>query len=197
MRTLTLALLLGLPAVYAQEHGKEAAHAESGSAGHHEDNTTMWKWANFAILAGLLGYGIAKAAGPFFRGRSAEIQKALVEARELKERADARAAEIDRRLANLAAEIETLKAEARQEMAAESERIQAETARLLAKIEQQARREIESAEKLALKELRTHAAGLAIELAGAKIRARITGPAEVRLAEQFITRLDRSTESLN
>jgi F0F1-type ATP synthase membrane subunit b/b' len=158
--------------VFAQEHAAPAHGAEGGE--HHEDNTTMWKWANFAILAALMGYGISKAAGPFFQGRSEQIRKALVEARMLKEEADARAAEIDRKLASLSADIEALKAEARAEMAAESERVQA-----------------------AIKELRAHAAELALDMARRKIASRLTVPAQERLVDQFLARLEKSPESLN
>jgi F-type H+-transporting ATPase subunit b len=174
-----------------------ALFGASEGDGHHDDNSTLWKTANFVILVGLLGYGISKAAGPFFNGRTEEIQRALVESRKLKEDADGRAAEIDAKLANLATEIENLKAEARQEMAAEGERVKAETARMLAKIKQQARQEIESAEKQAIKELRAHAAELAVDLARQKIQSRMTPASEGILADQFIARLAKSQESPN
>ena len=34
----------------------------------------IWQWANFAILAALLGYGIAKTLPAIFRDRTSEIQ---------------------------------------------------------------------------------------------------------------------------
>ncbi len=44
----------------------------------------MWKWANFAILAIALGYAIGKYAPGMFRTRTAEIQKGIAEAQQVK-----------------------------------------------------------------------------------------------------------------
>ena len=62
----------------AQEHGKEE-HAASG-----HQNLDGWKWANFGLLAGALGYFIAKNSGPFFASRSQEIQKGITAAEKLR-----------------------------------------------------------------------------------------------------------------
>src|ERR1039458_9167825 len=68
----------------------------------------VWKWANFVVLAGALGYLIGKKGGPFFAARSVKIRKDIVEAGEVRKEAETRAAEVDRRLANLEAEIAAL-----------------------------------------------------------------------------------------
>jgi F0F1-type ATP synthase membrane subunit b/b' len=146
MRGLVLTLALCSPIVLAQEHGAEAK-AEHGEAkgehgAGHDNSTAMWKWANFAILAGLLGYAIAKNAGPFFRGRTTEVQSALVEARKLKEEADARASAIEKAAANLGADIETM-GPRRTRKCKEMQRVQVETDRLLTKVRYHARQEIE------------------------------------------------------
>jgi F-type H+-transporting ATPase subunit b len=191
---LALALLLCASAAVAQQHGNEAKH--SGESGH-QDSTTLWKWANFTILAGLLGYGISKAAGPFFAARTGQIQKSLVEARKLRQEAEARAAEIDRRMAGLASDIEALKAEAHREMAAESARVQAETERMLARTREQAEQEIEAAGQQAIAELKAHAAGLALDLARPKIDARMSPATQDRLVDQFVQRLGKPSGSAN
>jgi F-type H+-transporting ATPase subunit b len=201
MRGLVLTLALCSPIAFAQEHRAEAKEEHGEAKGEHDaghDNSTaMWKWANFAILAGLLGYAIAKNAGPFFRGRTSEIQSALLEARKLKEDADTRASAIEQRLANLGADLAAMKAEGHQEMEAEMQRVQAETDRLLTKIRNQARQEIESAEKQAIAELRAHASELALELAEQKIRARMTASAQAQLVDQFLRRIEPSKGPVN
>ena len=197
MRTIVLALALSAPFALAQEHGGEATHKAEGEdhGGGHGDPLTMWKWANFAILVALAGYGISKAAGPFFQGRNEQIQHALVEAMKVRTEAEARASAIEARMANLSGEIEALRSEAHQEMAAESERVKAETARLVAKLEQHAQQEIESTVKHARKELRAYAAELALELAARKIEARMTPAAQDKLVDSFVGRLGQPGSS--
>ena len=190
MRKLILVPALFVTLAIAQDHGGAKAEHEGGG-GHAPSSVQTWKWANFAILAGLIGYGISKAAGPFFRGRSEEIQKALVDARRMKEDAEARAAGIDARMLNLGAEIESLRTEARREMAAEAERVQQETARLAAKIEANAAQELTSITRHAIRELRAHAAGLALQLAEQKVRSRMTPGAQDLLVDTFASRLGR------
>ena len=145
----------------------------------------------------MLGWAIARNAGPFFSARTAQIQSALVDARKLKESAEERASEIDRRMANLGTEIDAMKTEARHEMQAETARIQAETDKLLAKIRQHARQEIAAAEKQAVAELRSHATELALGLAAQKVRSRMTPAGQDTLIDQFLRRLEHPRESKN
>ena len=113
-------------------------------------NEIWWKWANFAVLAGGLGYLIGKNAGPFFRSRTEEIQKGIRDAAEVRAEAEARAAAIESKIGNLSGEIERiLKATSKAEIAAEGARIQAETQAQIAKIQAQAEMEIASATKQA------------------------------------------------
>src|SRR5689334_12413451 len=100
----------------AQESGARTEEAR-------EQRVVFWKWINFAILAGGLGYLIAKKAPAFFNARSEEIQRAIKEATGLKVEADFRASEIDRRMATLSSEIQKMREEAKAEMERESLRI--------------------------------------------------------------------------
>ena len=103
---LGIALLAGT-LVFAQEHpvanepaGDATGHAQQGAKhgeAHAEGEAPMpneiwWKWANFALLAGGLGYLISKHAGPFFRSRTEEIQKGIQDAAKVRAEAEARAA---------------------------------------------------------------------------------------------------------
>lgn len=83
----------------------------------------MWKWINFSFLAAAIVYVIARHAPPFFRQRTIDIQKAIVDAKRIRQEADARAAEVDRKLANIAADIEAMKDRSRREMDAEFSRL--------------------------------------------------------------------------
>jgi F-type H+-transporting ATPase subunit b len=172
------ACLAALPlACLAQEGG------ESGGM-------KAWEWANFIVLAAGLGYVIGKNAGPAFEARSRKIRQEMVEAGEMKEEADARAAAVERRLANLEAEIAALRAEARQEEQAEVSRYGQQTTAEIAKIQARAGQEIAAAGKAARMELKRHAARLALDLAEAKLRARMTPETEDALLGGFVRNLD-------
>jgi F-type H+-transporting ATPase subunit b len=177
------------PGGQAETHAEAAAkHGE----GHEEapmPNEIWWKWANFAILAGVLGWLISKHAGPFFRSRSEAIASGIAEATKIRQEAEARAADIERRVNNLTAEIETLRAHSREEIAREGERIRLETEARIRKIQAHAQAEIESAAKHATQELKAWSAQLALQLAERQIRDRMTADKQQRLTDAFIHEL--------
>lgn len=173
----------------AGEHGPAAA--EGGHGEEHGDPLAKWKWINFAILAGAIGYAIVKNAGPFFAGRIAEIQKEITEARAIKAEAEGRAAAIEKRLANLDSELASLRADAKREMDAEGARIQEETRKAAAKAEEQIQLEIAAAAKAAENSLRTEASRLALELAEKKLKARMSPETEGSLVGQFVAGLHK------
>ena len=191
MKRLLICFFMATLLPFAVALGAEDAESHEAS-GEHGNNTTLWKTANFIILAAALGYGISKVGGAFFRSRTAEIQKGITEATKMREEAEVRGAEMDRRMENLGAEIENLRADAKQEMAAEDKRIQAETGQLLARMQANAEREIASAAKHARKELRAYSTELALELARRKIRDRMTPDTAGTLVDTFVEDLARA-----
>jgi F-type H+-transporting ATPase subunit b len=163
----------------AAQHG-EAAH------GGGTDNTTLWKLLNFGLLVLAAGYIIYKKAGGFFAARSSEIRRGLTEAAKVKADAETRYAEMERRLNALGAEVEALRKQAREESAAERARAQAEIERDLKRIQAQAEQEISAAAKSARQRLRTYSAELAVELAAAKIRQRLTPDKDKAIVESMV-----------
>jgi F-type H+-transporting ATPase subunit b len=151
-----------------------------------EDNLQIWKWANFLVLAGALGYLMAKTLPPVFASRTAAITKDMVESQRIRQDADDRAADVERRLAAIETEIAALRAESREETNAEAGRLAEHTAAEMARIQRQAEREISDAGKTAQKELRRFGAELAIDFAAQKIRARLTPATEDRLVRGFV-----------
>jgi F-type H+-transporting ATPase subunit b len=185
-----VALLAGLIFValpgFAQEHEGSTGKKEESFAEKYE---LELKIANFAILAGLIGYYLGKNAGPFFAGRSAGIRKDLDESLRQSKDAEARAAEVDRRLAHLEADIAALRAEGEKEIQAETERMSRQTAEEIAKIQAHAEQEVVSAGKAARMELRRYSAELAVNLAEQKIRARMTPDTQDALVQGFVRNL--------
>ncbi|MEO7144609.1 MAG: hypothetical protein ABI165_14015 [Bryobacteraceae bacterium] len=181
-RHLTLLIAACALALCAQESSRESPHE------------IYWKWANFALLVGALGYLIAKYAPAFFAVRTEQIRRGIDEAAKLKQEAEARAAAMEQRMANLGAEIEAVRREGHAAIQAESERVQAATAGHLAKIRKQAEQEVVSLTSQARQELKAFAAELAVNLAAERIRARMTEPAQDTLADNFVQDLQKRFE---
>jgi F-type H+-transporting ATPase subunit b len=187
-----LAVLTYAPASIAQETATEKAverASESPAEGEH-GGMEIWKWANFAVLAGALGYLVSKNAGPFFAARSRQIRKDMIEADDLRKQAEARAAEVDRRLANLDAEIAALRAESQRETQSESERLSKYAVAEIGKLQAHAQQEIVSAGKAARLELKRYSAHLAVTLAEQKIRARMGATTQDILIQNFVSKLE-------
>jgi F-type H+-transporting ATPase subunit b len=190
MRRLSLVLLLAAVGVWAQEHGA-AEHGDGGHGGGGIAEVSIWwKWANFALLAGGLGYLIGKNAPAFFASRNEEIRKGLDEGARLQREANERTAAMEARLKNLATEIAEMKAKAKSEIAMEGERIQAETAAAMAKVQEHAASEIASAAKNERAQLKTFAADLALRMAEDKLRGQLNAQSDAGLINGFLKGLN-------
>lgn len=195
MRRLAVGTWVALLVATASLAAEPAAQHGEAAETHAADHTTRWKVANFILLAGGLGYLIRKKGRPFFQARTQQIQQDIAEAARVKAEAEARATAIEERLAGLEAEIEELRRSARQESVAEGERVRARIREDLTKIQAQAEREIASAVRAARQELRRFAAERAIELAGERVRAQMSGEVEDALAAVAIQELGRAGEA--
>jgi F0F1-type ATP synthase membrane subunit b/b' len=193
IRRASLALALGLmlvPLAFSQEKPAGAV-AESGNP------ETPWQWANFVILVAGLAYLIGKSAPAYFRGRTDEIQRALLQAqREIKD-AEAKAADLELRLSGIKTEVDQLRSQARAEMASEAERVRTETERHLKRIQEQTSQEMTLMARAARDELRKYSAGLALDLAEQRIRARITPGIQEGFVDSFVQDLHRLRPELN
>jgi len=196
MKRLALVLMLASLAVLgparAQEKRAEVipGQAEEKTAEGEKPGLAAWKWANFVLLAGILGWAVKKNAGPFFAARTRQIRKAMLEADDLRQQAEIRAADVDRRLANLDAEIAALRAESAREAESEAGRLSQLTAAEIAKIGVHAEQEIASAAKAASLALKRYSAEAAIRLAQDKIQARMTPQIQDALLRDFVRRLE-------
>ena len=193
-RLAILALALGLaltgPALRAQEHeGAEKTAGYEKEESFAERHELELKWANFLILAGLIGYFVGKNAGPFFSARSAGIRKDMEESLRQRQEAETKAADVDRRLANLEKDIAALRAQSQAEGSAEADRMAQQTQAEIAKIQAHAEQEIASAGKSARMALKRYSAELAMGLAEQRVRARMTPATEDDLVQGFVKNL--------
>lgn len=164
-----------------------AAEEEKGEKkGGAPEPSLMWEWANFAILAGVLGYMAVKQGGPFFNNRAAEIRQGISDAEKLQAESNAKIAAINAKLGRLDSEIVSLRESAASERRAAEQRIKAETEREIQHIRTRAEAEIESAGKSERVALQRYAAQLALELAETKVRARLNPETDAALVQAFV-----------
>ena len=208
-----LVLLIGIAVAFAQPHGEEkkepphgepaaghvaeapAGHAPASGEGHGSAAAApgagmeLWKWANFLLLAGGLGYLIGKNAGPFFDARTRQIRKDMDDSAAARQSAEATAADVDRRLANLETEIAALRADSKKEVEAEAARLARQAEAEIAKIQAHSEQEIVAAGKVARMDLKKYSAELAVNLAEQKIRTRMTPDVQDELVDSFVHNL--------
>ena len=193
MKRLLLVLVFAGAVAWAQEHPATPAaeHSQSQESGHEEGmaNEIWWKWANFVMLAGALGWLIVKFAGPFYRSRASGIREGIEEAHKVRLEAEARASEIEGRIANLTSEVEALRKNSAEEIEAEAQRMKAETEQHLAKIQAHAEAEIASAVKTASQQLKQHAADLALNLAEGELKTKLGASEQAGLVRHFVEEL--------
>jgi F-type H+-transporting ATPase subunit b len=155
-----------------------------------ESATEIFKWINFAIVAGLIVWVFGKLLPPVFRKKAETIGSAITTATSAKAAADAQLRDAETRLANLQKEVAELRANAEREAAAEVGRILAATANDAQKIDAAAKAEIEAAERAARLELKALAANLAVDGAETLLAKQLTPQAQESLISNFVKSLE-------
>ena len=181
--------------VLAQEGVQEAVHEAAEEAGPEAaaNSTTglIFRWLNFALVAGGIGWA-AKKGSSFFRANAKAIASSIVEASAAKAEADRDLAAIEAKISALDREVAAMKEEARRESAAEARRLEASGAAESAKIKQASQAELAAAERAARQELRALAASLAVERAGVLLADRMNADSRAKIFNQFVGELSRS-----
>jgi F-type H+-transporting ATPase subunit b len=168
-----------------------SAHAaEEGVNASAEHATEIFKWINFAIVAGVIVWLFGKVLPSKFRANADTISSAITKATAAKAAADAQLREAETKLANLQKEVAELRALSERESAAEVERIRAATQSDAKKISAAASAEIEAAERAARLELKAIAAKLAVDGAESLLAQQLTPSAQESLVNNFVKSLE-------
>ena len=141
----------------------------------------VFRWLNFVLVFGGIGYLIAKHGGAFFRANAKAIAASIDEATAAKAQADRELSEVEAKIARLDQEVAELREAARRDSAAEAERLRASGRAEIEKINQAARGELASSERAAQQELRALAASMAVERAGALVSSRMNAEVRARI----------------
>lgn len=198
-----------------KEHSAEAkAHGESKEAAGEEEeenanlkHSPSVKWLgsklgigegaaywvfvglNFAVLAGFIFWASKKSLPAMFRNRTATIQKGIEEARKASAEASARLTEIEARLAKLDDEVSEIRAAATADFSAEEARIKQAAEQDARNVVESAEQEIETAARIAKRELKAYAADLAVSLAQKKIS--VDAATDEVLVRGFVSQLGK------
>ena len=156
----------------------------------------LWKFVNLAIfiLAGIyLHRRFGRPISEALRARGEGIKRELQRAREEKEQALAKLAQVEAKIQRMDFEVSSIREQARLEAEAERERIRIATEAEMTKLKQQAQREIESSAKAALQELREFAAQQSVALAEETIRRDLRTEDDKRIIGLNVEQLGRSS----
>jgi len=164
--------------------------AEEGGNAATERATEIFKWINFAIVAGVITWVFGKLLPPVFRKRAEAVSSAITNATSARAAADAQLRDAETRLANLQKEVAELRALAERESAAEVERLRVATQSDIQKIAAAAKAEIEAAERAARLELKALAANLAVDGAESLLVKQLTPKAQESLISNFVKSLE-------
>jgi F-type H+-transporting ATPase subunit b len=152
-------------------------------------HAAIYKWINFVILVGGLGYLLRKPLREFFAGRSASLRKSLEEGRQALEKSEAQLRTVEEKLQRFEEEMAAFKTAARREMQAERELLRQATARETEKLLESLRAQMETASRQARVELKLYAAQQAVALAQQMVSERLDEASQQRLVRQFIAGL--------
>ena len=175
-------LFLAAAAFAADEGGADAARR----------TTELFKWINFAIVAGAIIWVFAKLLPPTFRANAEKISSAITKATSAKAEAERILKDAEQRLASLEQEVSALREEALKEAAAEAERIRALGKSDVEKVGIAAKAEIAAAERAARLELKALAARLAVDSAESLVSRQLTPQTQNALIAGFVKSLTGS-----
>jgi F0F1-type ATP synthase membrane subunit b/b' len=175
--------LLALPALAAGAGGEDPSASTGG---------LIFRWLNFVLVFGGIGYLIAKHGGTFFRANAKAIAASIIEASAAKVEADRELREVETKIARLDQEVAEMREAARRETAAETERLRVSGLVEMEKISQAARGELLAAERAAQQELREIAASMAVERAAALVNSRMNDKIGARIFQSFLGELGRN-----
>ncbi len=179
---LLIFFFMALPALAAEGSEPDPADSTAG---------LIFRWLNFLIVFGGIGYLIAKHGGAFFRGNAKEIAASIVEATAAKAEADRELRVVETKIARLDQDVAELREEARRNWAAESERLYASGVAEIEKINQAARAELAASERAAQQQVREIAASMAVERAAALVSSRMNAEIRARMFQSFLSELGK------
>lgn len=176
-------LLVALPALAAEGAEPDPADSPAG---------LVFRWLNFVIVFGGIGFLVAKSGGAFFRANAKQIAASIVEATAANEEAHRELESVEAKVGRLGQDVAELKEEAKRNWEAESQRLRSSGVAEIEKINQAARAELAASERAAQEQLREVAASLAVKNAAARVASRMNSETRTKIFQAFVADLERS-----
>ena len=152
----------------------------------------IWKFLNLAIFLAAAIYVLRSKINEALLSRREAIRRELVAAQTEREQAMAKVAQADDLLTRMDEHVGAIHKQAQQEAKAERQRLTEAAAREIDKLKQQGEREIETAGKLARKQLRQFLAQRSVEMARESIRGQMRPEDDRRLIKENLDDLRRT-----
>jgi len=153
----------------------------------------VWRFLNLAIFVTLGVLFLRTKISEALASRRDAIQKELAAAQNERETALAKLGEADSLLGRLDEDVRAVCEQAQEEAKAERQRLAAATDLEIQKLKQQGQREVETAAKVARKELREYLAQRSIEVARESIQRQMRPEDDTALIRENIGDLRRTT----
>lgn len=161
------------------------AHADSGAL----LKDFLYRVLNFGLVIAILVYFLRKPLKKGLAGRTEEIERALAEAKQAKEEAEAKFAEYDRKLDQATEEIAEISDAIRREGELEKQKIIENAKQMAIKIEQDAEKAAEMEVAKARRELQQEAAALAVDMAEKMLKKNFTKDDDTRLIDEYMQKV--------
>jgi len=181
-----LLVLISLPLILLLAGVAQAA-TEEGSPW--TTGKQVWRVINTIALLALLMYFLKKPLVSFFSERRASIARDLQEAKEQRARAESQIKEYQRKIADMEKELERMRAELTKSAESESQKVVANAERMAAAIVDAARLTADQEVRKAKAALKHEAVELAMGMAEALIRDRITDGDRQRITEDYLAKV--------
>jgi F-type H+-transporting ATPase subunit b len=149
----------------------------------------LYRLLNFSIVVAILVYFLKKPIRNALSGRRDDIEKALAEAKKVKEEAEAKFAEYDKKLAQATQEIENISASIRKEAELEKQKIIDNAREQAAKIEQDAEKAAALEVAKARLILQQEAVQLAVGVAEDLLKKNFTKDDDSRLIDEYMQKV--------
>ena len=189
-RALRILLVTGAFSVMLFSAGAARAEEDTTSNARTQSAQEIFKWINFAIVAGAAVWLFGKVLPPKFRGNAEKINSAIAKATEAKAESDRLLRQAEHKLANLEKEVAALQSEAQAQTRNEVERLRAATQGDEEKIAAAVIAEIAAAERAARLELKALAAKLAVDGAESLLAKQLTPKVQESLVSAFVKTLE-------
>lgn len=173
--------------------GATVLFAAEGGHGETETWTPMLQFArviNFLILFGLLYYLLRNPLSNFFSERKSQIQKDLEEAKQRREEAERTLKDYEQKLADMEQELDRMRSELKKAADAESEKIVANADRMAEGMVEAAKLAAEQEVRKAKSQLRNESVEMAVQMAEALIKEKITDEDRKRIVEDYLSKAE-------